>query len=123
MFSRSSNVVYDERIIQKVMVTSLLVEAEVQLFSDGSIFFRNFDTKSADITLGPIVQPAVVENELHVVHEVLDPLILVFLKLRFDGLEVHRILHDRWVVNNPEFLVIDWVSEDVRLLVALKRRK
>ena len=100
---------------------SLLIEAEVKLLSDSPILFSNFYAQTPYITICSIVEPAIVENELHVIHEVLDPRVLVFLKLRLDSLEVHRVLHDRWVVWDPELLIIDWVREDVGFLVALQR--
>lgn len=59
------------------------------------------------------------EDKLHVLHELLDALVLLLLQLTLDSREVHRVLHHRQIVEDAEGYRVDWIGEDVGLLVAL----
>ena len=47
------------------------------------VLLLNCDSNLADVSLRSVVELTVVENELHVLHELLNFLILVFLELCF----------------------------------------
>jgi hypothetical protein len=66
-------------------LSASIVKIEVELLGDGGIVLLDSDTDLADITLCAVVKLAIIEDELHVIHEVLDSLILVLPQLCFDG--------------------------------------
>lgn len=84
------------------------------------VLLHDFHAQSTHLSFGAIVQPAIIKDQFHVVHEVLNASILVFFKLCLDCGKVHRVFHNHRIVINLEFLVIDRVSENVCLLVPLK---
>ena len=81
-------------------LTASLVKIEVQLLGDRGVVLLDSDTDLADVTLRAVVKLAIIEDELHVIHEVLNALILVLPQLCFDGREVHWVLHDVGVVGD-----------------------
>ena len=99
----------------------MLVKIEVELLSYGMVLFHNFSSQTTDLSFSSIVQPAIIKDELHVIHEVLNARILVLLQLCLDCREVHRVLYNVWIVFDFELLVINGVSEDVSFLVPLER--
>ena len=81
------------------------------------------DSKSdlTDLALSPIVELTIVENQLHIVNELLDLGILMLLDLSLDGAEVHWILHDLMIVRNLKSLHIHSIMEYVRLGIPLQQ--
>ena len=59
----------------------LLVKFEIQLLGLLVILLQHLDTNLTDFALYSIEQSAVFEDQLHVGHELLDALILVFFQL------------------------------------------
>ena len=90
-----------------------LVEVEVQLLGLVVVVLLNCQSNLAHFTFDSIVQPAIIEDKLHVVAEFLDFLVLMVLKLLPDGAKVHWLLHNQVVVWDLEGLDVDWVTEDV----------
>lgn len=99
---------------------SLFIKIEVELFSQVLVLLVYLITNFAHIAQRAIIQSTVVKDKLHVFHEVLDALILMFLQLTFDSREIHRILHDGVVVEDAEGKRVNWICEDVGLLVTLQ---
>ena len=97
-----------------------LVKIEVELLSNCVVFLLDLDAEPANVTFCPIVESTVVEDKLHIIHEVLDTRILVFLQLLSDGLKVHGVLHDVWVVGDAQLFPVYRVREDVSFLVSLQ---
>ena len=97
-----------------------LVKIEVELLSNCVVFLLDLDAEPANVTFCSIVESTVVEDKLHIIHEVLDTRILVFLQLLADRLKVHGVLHDVWVVGDAQLFPIYRVREDVRFLVSLQ---
>ena len=81
------------------------IKIEVQLLDHIIVLLLDGETNLAHIRLRPIVEPTIIENKLHVVHEVLNALVLVLSQLSFNGGEVHRILYDVGVVRDLQLLV------------------
>ena len=96
-----------------------LVKIEVELVSNRVILLADLNAHATDLSFSSVVQSAVIEDELHVLHEVLDSRILVFFQLSFNGLEVHWVFDDHWVVWDLQIDIVDWLFEDLRLLVPL----
>ncbi len=90
------------------------------MLSNRLVFLHDLHAQTTHLSFSPIVQPAIIKDKLHVVHEVLNASILVLLQLCLDRGEVHRVLDNHRVVINLELLVVDWVGEDVRFLVSLQ---
>ena len=67
----------------RISFSACFVKIEVQLFSDRIVVFLDTNTDLADVALSPIVELAIIEDELHIIHEVLDALILVLPQLCF----------------------------------------
>ena len=84
------------------------------------VLLLDFEAEPTNIALCAIVEPTVVENELHVVHEVLNARIFVFLQLLANRLKVHGILYNVGVVGDAQLLPIDRVCENVSLLISLQ---
>lgn len=82
------------------------------------VLLLNCHADLTHIALRTVVQPTIMEDELHIIHKVLNFLVLVLLELGFDSVEVHWVLHDEGVVRDLELHVVDWLTEDVGLLVA-----
>jgi len=101
----------------------MLVKIEVELLSYGMVLFHNFHSQATDFSFSAIVEPAIIKDELHVVHEVLDARIFVLLQLCLDCREIHWVLYNVRIVFDFELLVINGVSEDVSFLVPLERRQ
>ena len=80
----------------------------------------NRDTNLANFALNTIVELAVVKHQLHIVHEVLDARVLVLLKLCLDGGEIHWVLDKQRVVGDSQLHIVDGLSKNVRLRIALK---
>ena len=66
------------------MVYSTFIEVEVELLCDRVILVLNVNSNLANLALCTIVDAAIIKHEFHVVHEVLNALILVILKLLLD---------------------------------------
>ena len=96
-------------------LSASLVKIEVQLLGDRGIVLLYSDTDLSDVTLRAVVKLAIIEDKLHVIHEVLDALILVLPQLCFDGRKVHWVLHDVGVVGDLQLDVVHGVLEDVGL--------
>lgn len=101
------------------VVYSTFIEVKVELLGNRVILLLNLDSDLAHVALSAIIDAAIIKYELHVLHELVDALVLVFLELRLDRSEVHRVLnHDR-VVRDVQRDIVDGVRENVSLLVAL----
>ena len=59
----------------------------VELFADAP-------AHDAHLAIFSIVLDAVLENEIHIVQEILELQVLVRIQLLFDSAEVHRLLND-----------------------------
>ena len=99
---------------------SAFVKIKVQLFSNCVVLLLHLDANLAYVTLCSIVQPAVVKYELHILHEILYTLILMFSELSFDRTKVHGILHDIGVVRDLELLPVDRIRKNICLLIAIE---
>ena len=102
---------------------STFIKVKVELLSDLVILLLDRDSNLANITLCAIVDAAIIEDELHVLHKLLDALVLVLLKLCLDSGEVHRVLHHEWVVKNAQLLIVHRIGKDVGLLVPLEQHE
>jgi len=78
------------------------------------------DTDLAHFRLCAVVEAAVVEDEFHVLHELLDALILLLLQLTLYSREVHRVLHYSQIVDDAKGDIIDRIGKDICLLIALQ---
>ena len=99
---------------------SAFVKIKVQLFSNCVVLLLHLDANLAYVTLCSIVQPTVVKYELHILHEFLYTLILMFSELSFDRTKVHGILHDIGVVRDLELLPVDRIRKNICLLIAIE---
>ena len=63
---------------------STFIEVEVELLCDRVIFLLDFDSNLANLVLCSVVDAAIIKHEFHVIHEVLNALILVILQLLLD---------------------------------------
>ena len=84
------------------------------------VLLLDLDAEPANVTFCSIVESTVVEDELHIIHEVLDTRILVFLQFLSDGLKVHGVLHNVWIVRDAQLFPVYRVREDVSFLVSLQ---
>jgi hypothetical protein len=66
----------------------------------------------------PVVEFAIIEDELHVFHKFADVCVLLLLDLCLNRSKVHRLLHDRQVVWDVERFDVHWFQEDPGLAVA-----
>ena len=98
---------------------SALVKVEVELLGDLVILLLDLHSYLADVALRAVVDATIIKDELHVLHELLNALILVILQLVLNRGEVHRILHHLGVVGDVELLPVDRIRKDVGLLIAL----
>ena len=105
------------------VVDSTFIKVKVELLSNLVILLLDRDSNLANVTLCAIVDAAIIEDELHVLHKLLDALVLVLLKLCLDSGEVHRVLHHEWVVKNAQLLIVHRISKDVGLLVPLEQHE
>ena len=64
------------------MQSLTLIKIEVQLLGNVQILRMHLHADAPNFTVCPIVQLAIIKDELHVVLEVLDALILMLLQLR-----------------------------------------
>ena len=96
---------------------SLFVKIKIELLSQAKVFLFNFDTDAANGGLCAVIQPTIIENELHVRHKILNALILVLLELLLDEREAHGIFDDGIVVWDVQSDRINRVGEDVGSLV------
>ena len=119
---KSKSKLFQRKAVCKVqqVVYSTFIEVKVELLRNRGILLMNRDSNLAHIAFCAIVDAAIIKYELHVLHEFIDALVLVLLKLRFDRREVHRVLHHRRVVQDVQRLIVDRVRKDVRLLVTLE---
>ena len=78
----------------------------------------HLDADLTNFCLSAVVNAAIIEDQLHVGHEVLYFAIFLILQLRLYGREVHWVLHHVGVVWDVEAHVVDRVRKDVGLLVA-----
>ena len=83
------------------------------------VLLTDFYTHATHLCFSSIVEPAIIKDQLHVLHEVLNSRILVIFQLGFDGLEVHWIFYDHGVVGDFKVDIVDWLSEYLRLLIPL----
>ena len=100
------------------MQSLTLIKIEVQLLGNVLILWMHLHADAPNFTLCAIVQFAIIEDKLHIVHEVLDSLILMLLQFCADSWKVHWICHNGWVVENVQLDVVDRIGEDVCFLVA-----
>ena len=100
-----------------------LIKVEVQLLRNRAVLLLDLDAYLTDVTLRPVVQPTVVEDQVHVSHKVLNLLVLVSLQLVLDRLEIHWVFDNGRVVWNLQLHIVDWVSKNQRLLVSMQRGK
>ena len=105
------------------MVYSTFIEVKVELLGDSVILFLDFNADLADFVFSAIVDAAIIKYELHVIHEVLNALILVILQLLLNRGEIHWVLDQQRIVRDVQFLIVDWVRKNVSLLVALDHGK
>ena len=87
------------------------------------VLLLNRYTNLANVALSTIVDPTIIKDELHVLHEFLDALILVLLQFGLDRGKVHRVLHHQGVVRDVQLDIVDGVGENVRLLIPLQCRE
>jgi hypothetical protein len=104
-------------------VRSALIKVEVELFCNLVVLLLHAHSDLADLGCRPVVQLAIIEDKFHILHEVANPLILLLLQLRLDCVEVHRVLHEGWVVQDLQRDVVDRVGENVRFLIFLESGK
>ena len=98
----------------------MLVKVKVELLGDLEVLLVHAHADLPDLALGPVVDPAIIEHELHVRHKVLNALILLLLQLRLDCAEVHRVFDQVWVVWDLQRDVVDRIRKDVSFLVLLE---
>ena len=101
------------------MVYSTFIEVKVELLGSLMILFLNLDSDLAYIAFRTIIDAAIIKYELHVIHELVNALVLVFLELLLDRGEVHRVLNHVRVVWDVQRNIVNWVCKNVSLLVAL----
>ena len=105
------------------MMYSTFIEVKVELLGDSVILFLDVHANLANFAFCAIVDAAIIKYELHVIHEVLNALILVVLQLLLNRGEIHWVLDQQRIVRDVQFLIIDWVRKNVSLLVALDHGK
>ena len=96
------------------------VEIEVKLFYEADVLFLQAGTDGAYLALEPIVKSTVVEHQLHIVHILLQFIVLSIFQLGRDGAEVHWFLDNVIVIGDAKGLNIDWFTKDVGLGVPLQ---
>ena len=64
-------------------------------------------THLADTSVLAVVELAIVENELNILHELIYAVVPLLLQLGFYCSKVHWLLHNCWVVRDVELLVIN----------------
>ena len=96
------------------------VEAEVKLVDETHVLLLNARANLSNFTFDAIVKSAVVEDQIHILHELLQLAVLAFLKLSFNGTKVHRLLHNGVVIRDAESFDIYWLCKDVGLRVSLQ---
>ena len=96
------------------------VEIEVKLLYEADVLFLQAGTDGAYLALEPIVKSTVVEHQLHIVHILLQFIVLSIFQLGRDGAEVHWFLDNVIVIGDAKGLNIDWLAKDVGLGVPLQ---
>ena len=100
----------------------LLVKLEVQVLQLRLILTLNCQSNLTNFTLHSIVEFTVVEDQLHIVAELLHLLVLVLSQLLSDRSKVHWLSYYLMVVWDVQGLHIHWLIEDVSLGVLLQIR-
>ena len=100
------------------MQSLTLIKFEVQLLGNVPILLMHLHADAPNFTLCSIVHLAIIENKLHIIHEVLDAFILMLLQFCADSRKVHWVCHDCRVIENVQLFVVDGIGEDVCFLVA-----
>ena len=100
----------------------LLVELEVQVLQLRLVLTLDGQSNLTNLTLHSIVEFTVVEDEFHVVTELLHLLVLVLSQLLPDRSKVHGLSYYLMVVWDVQGLHIHCLVEDVRLGVLLEIR-
>ena len=80
------------------MQFSLFIKIKVELLGKLLVLLMHLTSDETNFTLSSIVKSAVEKNKFHVLHKVLNFLILVLLKLCFDRLEIHWVCDNRWII-------------------------
>ena len=96
------------------------VEAEVKLVDETHVLFLNARANLTDFTFDAIVKSAIIEDQIHILHELLQFAVLAFFQLRFNGTKVHRLFHNGVVIRDAESFDIYWLSKYVGLRVSLQ---
>ena len=78
----------------------MFIKIEIELLREALVLLVNLYTDEAHLTLHAVIEPAVVEHKLHVLHELLNALVLMVLQLALNRREVHWVLHYCQVVKN-----------------------
>ncbi len=97
---------------------SLFIKIKIKLLSQGLVLLMHPCPDKTNFTLSSVVDPTVRKNEFHVLHIVLNFLVLMLLKLSFDGLKVHRNSHNRRVVQNAQLHPVNRFGENLGFLIA-----
>ena len=99
------------------MIISLFIKIEVELFSQALVLLVYLYANKADLALDTIVEAAVVKDQFHVLHELLNLLILMFLQLTPNSLKIHRVFHHLWIIRNVQTLNINWKGKNACFLI------
>ena len=67
------------------MLHSLFIKIEVELLSQALVLLMYLNADHAYFCLGAIIEATIVEDELHVLHELLNALVLLFFQLTLDS--------------------------------------
>ena len=97
---------------------SLFIKIKIKLLSQALVLLLHPSPDETNFALSSVVSPTVEKNEFHVLHKVLDFLVLMLLKLSFDGLEVHRVRHNRRIVQNAQLHPVNRFGENLGFLIA-----
>jgi len=99
VFGDSNVEVHEERVIQSVE------------------FFTDTLAHDADLTVLSVVLNAVLEDEVHIVEEVLQLEVLIRVQFLLDEAKVHWLLNDVKIVGDVQLLRVDRLVEDPRLIM------
>jgi hypothetical protein len=83
------------------------------------ILFLDLNADQANVAFRSVVHSTIIKDKLHVLHELLNALVLVLLEFCLNRGEVHRVLHHLGVVEDVQLLPVDRIGKNVSLLVAL----
>ena len=87
---------------------------------EADVLFLQAGTDGAYLALEPIVKSTVVEHQLHIVHILLQFIVLIIFQLGRDGAEIHWFLDNVVVIGDAKGLNIDWLAKDVGLGIPLQ---